>query len=199
MTRILSLLASLLGYFVSPVQAGQSSRVEIDIDPVVVLRCEDSISLDLGAADILQALEQPIVQQISVRALPSNGVIVASLGDVTQATRDKPVLSMPLERGCAVRGLSRGEGFVVDVRLGPEPILHGDVGIARIDVLRATGRMSDGIRAYTNRFTIPQSRVRLDTWVEIDFMLDLDISNAGTSGAYRSDSKGIFIVDVSTP
>lgn len=194
MIRIFPIIACLATCPAVQVQAGQSGRVEIDIEPVVVLRCEDSISLDLGAADILQALEQPATRQTRVRALPDHGVIVASLGDIAQAVRDTPVLSMPLARGCAVRGLSRGEGFVVDVRLGPDPVLRGGDSIARIDVLRATGRTSEGTKGYENRFIIPQSRVRLDTWVEIDFMLDLDISHAGTSGAYRSDSNGVFIV-----
>jgi hypothetical protein len=88
---------------------------------------------------------------------------------------------------------------VVDIRLGPDPVLRGTDGTSRIAVLRASGRMSDTTGSFANRFTIPQSRVRLDTWTEIDFLLDLDFSRAGTNGTYRSDSDGVFVVDVSTP
>lgn len=193
-------LASIALLSVSSAAAGEMRRLEIEIEPIIILNCVEQVNYTLNTTALLAAGRSglpSISAPASSAATPR--IIEARLSaDAIADGRDETLVEINVDEACSLRGLGRGEGFLVDVRAASNATLINENGNGALAVRDARGRTSYG-GAYAGRFSIPQSRIRLDRPIQLDVQLRVDMNFAVASGRYSSPVDGVFSIEVSAP
>jgi len=182
-------------------RAGGETRVlQFEIEPIIVLKCAEQIDYTLDTATILSASSDAssFGQQARARSNKRRSIAANFGANSVLAESGEAVVEIVVEDACSVRGLGRGEGFLVDVRAVNEGRLTNESAGGVLTVKSARGKPSYA-GAFTRRFSIPQSRIRLDTPIQIDVKVSVDLQFASGSGRYASPVDGVFSIEVSAP
>lgn len=165
-----------------------------------MLNCVEQVNYTIDTADLLFAGQSSIPKfRASGRAARTARKIEArfSADDLLNQS-DETLVEIDIEDACSLRGLGRGEGFLVTVRPADQGSLVNTEKDGLLAVRDARGRTQYG-GAFSNRFAIPQSRIRLDTPIRLDVQLRVDLRYATGSGRYSSPVDGVFSIEVSAP
>lgn len=162
-------------------------RIELPVDPVIQLDCETHVSARLESVGGAGPFARASGTGFDLRLDAPDGAPDGRLG----------LVDLVLPRVCAVRGLSEGAGFAVEVRRIKSPWLRNAATGARIRVRDVDARAATG--TWAESFSIPQSSVRLDRAVPVDVRLRLDLERAQAGGLYVSQGKGVFEIEVTMP
>ncbi len=179
---------------------GEPRLLQFEIEPIIILKCAEQIDYTLDTTTLLTASDSETsfgqrarARSDSTRSIEANFGANSVLGDSSGA-----VVEITVEDACSVRGLGRGEGFLVDVNAVNEGRLTNSSAGGVLTVKSAKGKPSYA-GAFTRRFSIPQSRIRLDTPIQIDVQVSVDLQFASGSGRYASPVDGVFSIEVSAP
>lgn len=180
--------------------SGETRTLEIEIDPIIMLNCVDRVDLTLDTADLLTAGRgaAPTIRTIATSANSSRKIEARFTADDLLNTTRETLVEIEIPDACTLRGLGRGEGFLVNVRPANNAALENTSGDGLLAVRDAMGRPGYG-GPFARRFSIPQSRVRLDTPIPLDVQLYVDLGYATGSGRYSSPVDGVFSIEVSAP
>lgn len=174
--------------------------LEMEIEPIIILNCIEKVDYTVETARLLKggSFSQPGQADVKTRTGGAR-VIEArfSVADRLGADAD-PAIEIDVPDACSVRGLGRGEGFLVEVRPADNAVLESAAGAGTLTVRDARGRPGYGGR-YLRRFTIPQHRIRLERPISIDVRIDVDLRGAGSDGQYTSPVNGVFAIEVTAP
>jgi len=193
-------LASIAALTLSIAAAGETRRLEIEIEPIIILKCIEQVDYTLNTTALLAAGRSGL-QSINTPSSTASGprIIEASLSaNAIAEDSDETLVEINVDEACSLRGLGRGEGFLVDVKAASNGTLVNENGNGALAVRDARGRTSYG-GTYAGRFSIPQGQIRLDRPIQLDVQVRVDMTYAVASGRYSSPVDGVFSIEVSAP
>ena len=180
--------------------ANAETRIlQIEIEPIIILNCVEQVDYTLDTAQLLA--DGPAVKSFTsvgssapaARHIEAKFAADSVLNDVGSSA-----VEIIVENACSVRGLGRGEGFLIDVKAADQGLLVNPNADGVLAVSGARARPDYG-STFANQFTIPQSRIRLDRAINLDVQLRVDLRYAKGSGRYSSPVDGVFSIEVSAP
>ncbi len=178
----------------------ETRRLEFEIEPIIILNCVEQINYTIDTDQLLSAASNS-AQSARVTSTSNRSVkkIEArfSADTVLNASNDA-IIELNINDACSVRGLGRGEGFLVDVEAVDQGLLVNPNADGVLTVKDARGKPHYSGH-YANQFSIPQDRIRLDRDIRLDVQLRVDMRLASGSGRYSSPVDGVFSIEVSAP
>ena len=179
---------------------GETRQLQFEIEPIIILKCVEQVDYTLDTATLLSVGDGTAAFGWQSRTTGGTARrIEANFGaNSVLDNNDGAIVEIVVEDACSVRGLGRGEGFLVDVSAANEGRLTNSNAGGILTVKGARGKPSYASR-FTNRFSIPQSRIRLDSPIRMDVQVSVDLQFANGSGRYASPVDGVFSIEVSAP
>ena len=180
--------------------SAETRRLEIEIEPIIILNCIEQVDYTLDTAQLLSASTAPAPIFTSVGSSPRSVKQIEarfSADSILNAANSSTV-EIVIEEACSVRGLSRGEGFLIDVKAADQGLLVNPGADGALAINGARAKPSYGGH-FASQFAIPQSRIRLDRAIDLDVELRVDLRFANGSGRYSSPVDGVFSIEVSAP
>lgn len=178
----------------------ETRRLEFEIEPIIILNCVEQINYTINTDQLLSTGNNSL-QSVRV-AGASNGsarkINARFSADTELNATDSAIVELDIKDACSVRGLGRGEGFLVDVKAVDQGLLVNPnaSGVLKVNAARGKPHYSN---RYANQFSIPQDRIRLDRAIKLDIQLRVDMRLASGSGRYSSPVDGVFSIEVSAP
>ncbi len=194
------LCAALLSTVPAGAIEAQTRRLQIEIEPIIILNCVEQIEYTLDTAQVLAAGRPEGQSADTVRTYggAAQRIEARFAADTILNKADSSAIDIVINDACSLRGLGRGEGFVVDVKAANEGVLINPAANGALAIREARGK-PDYAGHFASRFTIPQNRIRLDRAINLDVALRVDIQYANGSGRYSSPVDGVFSIEVSAP
>lgn len=180
--------------------ADATTRVlQFEIEPVIIMNCIGQVDYTIDTKNLL-ALGSASSRQTKASASRSGSrKIDARFSADTLINRtSNSIVEVDVQNACSLRGLGRGEGFLVDVKAVNQGLLVNPKADGILTVKSAMGKTHYN-NSYANRFTIPQKNIRLDRAIRMDIRLLVDLKYATGSGRYSSPVDGVFSIEVSAP
>jgi hypothetical protein len=178
---------------------GETRRLEIEIEPIIMLSCVDTVNYTIDTTTLLSLGRRVSSAARTTATSDAARKIEASLSMTDLLGEDDDsLITIDVNDACSLRGLGRGEGFLVTVSAADDGTLVNAEGTGVLSVKDARARPGYG-GGYAQRFAIPQSRIRLDTPIDLDVQLRVDMRLANGSGQYSSKVDGVFSIEVSAP
>ena len=174
--------------------------VEIEIEPIIILNCMERVDYAVETAKLLgTGPSGNRIAQADGGSGSAPRLIEArfSASDLMGGSNET-IVEIDIPNTCTVRGLGRGEGFMVDIRPAANAVLQNERRGGALAVRDATGRPSYGGR-FSHRFSIPQHQIRLERETGIDVRLEIDLRGAALDGRYSSPVDGVFAIEVTAP
>ena len=179
---------------------GETRRLQFEIEPIIILKCLEQVDYTLDTATLLAAGQG--IPSFGAHARTTGGTAHKIEANFNAASvlndSEGTIVDIVVEDACSVRGLGRGEGFLVDVEAVSEGRLTNSRAGGVLRVTGAEGKPSYASR-FTQRFSIPQNRISLDTPIRLDVRVSVDLQFANGSGRYASPVDGVFSIEVSAP
>ena len=178
----------------------ETRRLEFEIEPIIILNCVEKVNYTINTYQLLSAgnnnLQSARVTGASNRSVRK--IDARFSADTVLNATDSAIVELDIKDACSVRGLGRGEGFLVDVKAVDQGLLINPNanGVLKVNDARGKPHYSGH---YANQFSIPQDRIRLDREINLDVQLRVDMRLANGSGRYSSPVDGVFSIEVSAP
>ena len=178
----------------------ETRRLLFEIEPIIILKCVEQVDYTLDTTALLTAANSGSSARRQARTTTNSSQQIEANFAANTVLKDtnSAIVDIVVEEACSVRGLGRGEGFLVDVEAVNEGQLTNFNAGGVLTVKGAQGKPSYA-RGFSRRFSIPQSRIRLDTPINIDVRVSVDLQFANGSGRYASPVDGVFSIEVSAP
>jgi len=198
-SRLAISIAALSLSFAQSVTA-ETRRLQFEIEPIIILNCIEQIDYTLDTAQLLSASAAPANAPLSIGASARSARQIEARFSADSALNSASGSSVEIviDDACSVRGLSRGEGFLIDVKAADQGLLVNPIADGVLAINSARGKPSFGAH-FASQFSIPQSRIRLDRAISLDVQLRIDLRYANGSGRYSSPVDGVFSIEVSAP
>ena len=189
-----------LSIFTFGIADAETRRLEFEIEPIIILNCVEKINYTIDTDQLLSAANSRAQSaRVTGASNRSTKKINARFSaDTVLNETNSAIVELDINNACSVRGLGRGEGFLVDVTAVDQGLLvnpNAD-GILKVNDARGKPHYSGH---YANQFSIPQDRIRLDREIKLDVQLRVDMRLASGSGRYSSPVDGVFSIEVSAP
>jgi len=194
------LLAAALLLFTLGSANAETRRLEIEIEPIIILNCIEQVDYTIDTATLLAASggNEPSGNSVLTSSKGTQKIEARFAADSLLNESEGAVVEVIIENACSVRGLGRGEGFQVDVSAADQGRLVNTTGGGLLSVRDARGKPGYASR-FTRSFSIPQNRIRLDTQISLDVLVRVDLQFANSSGRYSSPVDGVFSINVAAP
>jgi len=178
----------------------ETRTLEFEIEPIIILNCIDQIEYTINADQFLSR-NGNTSRSLRASSSPKRGarrIDARFTADTVLNETENAIVEVDIRNACSVRGLSKGEGFLIDVNAVDQGLLvsPNSRGILKVNDARGKPHYSN---QYANQFSIPQDRIRLDREIELDVQLLVDMRLATGSGRYSSPVDGVFTIEVSAP
>lgn len=174
--------------------------LEIEIEPIIILNCKERIDYRVETARLLAQTQTLNPSARSDAGAGSGGRLIEARlpAPSIDPARSGTTVEIDVTDSCTVRGLGRGEGFLVEVRPAANAILRNETGGGVLRVQDVKGRAA-GSGAFARNFSISQRSIRLEREIGIDVRLRLDLREAALNGRYSSPADGVFAIEVTAP
>jgi len=178
----------------------ETRRVQFEIEPIIILKCVEQVDYTLDTSTLLSASSARSILGQQARTTSNAPQRIEANFDANSLleANNSAIVDIVVDNACSVRGLGRGEGFLVDVSAANEGVLSNVNAGGVLTVKGAQGKPSYAGN-FSRRFSIPQSRISLDREIQIDVQVSVDLQFANGSGLYASPVDGVFSIEVSAP
>lgn len=180
--------------------SAETRRLQFEIEPIIILNCIEQVDYTLDTTQLLSASAAPTQSFTSVGSSPGSvrQIEARFSADSVLNAANNSIVEIVIEDACSVRGLSRGEGFLIDVKAADQGLLVNPGADGVLAIKGARGKPSYAGH-FAEQFSIPQNRIRLDRAIDLDVQLRVDLRYARGSGRYSSPVDGVFSIEVSAP
>ncbi len=178
----------------------ETRRLQFEIEPIIILKCVEQVDYTLDTGTLLAAGSGSAIggQQAQTTGNSAQKIEANFGANSVLEESNSAIVEIVVEDACSVRGLGRGEGFLVDVNAANDGILTNTNAGGVLTVRGARGKPGYA-SGFSRRFSIPQNRIRLDTPIQLDVQVSVDLQFANGSGLYASPIDGVFSIEVSAP